>query len=89
MRPRSTKRANKEMEERLRVFEKKVEAQRFVMTNLRNGIDYLKDQGLNSTQFENISKSKRKSDFTWTPVQSLDVRKTFSRILSKQFSRTN
>ena len=46
MHPRSTKRANKEMEERLRVFEKKVEAQRFVMTNLRNGIDYLKDQGL-------------------------------------------
>ena len=45
---RSTKRANKEMEERLRVFEKKVEAQRFVMTNLRNGIDYLKDQGLDS-----------------------------------------
>ena len=31
------------MEERIRVFEKKVEAQRFVMTNLRNGIDYLKD----------------------------------------------
>ena len=30
------------MEERIRVFEKKVEAQRFVMTNLRNGIDYLK-----------------------------------------------
>ena len=42
---RSTKRSNKEMEERIRVFEKKVEAQRFVMTNLRNGIDYLKDQG--------------------------------------------
>ena len=57
MRPRSTKRANKEMEERLRVFEKKVEAQRFVMTNLRNGIDYLKDQGLNSILFVlNISK---------------------------------
>ena len=53
---RSTKRANKEMEERLRVFEKKVEAQRFVMTNLRNGIDYLKDQGLNSTQFDDVSK---------------------------------
>ena len=45
---RSTKRSNKEMEERIRVYEKKVEAQRFVMTNLRNGIDYLKDQGPNS-----------------------------------------
>ena len=59
---RSTKRANKEMEERLRVFEKKVEAQRFVMTNLRNGIDYLKDQGPNSMQFENISKLCHKND---------------------------
>ena len=32
------------MEERIRVFEKQVEAQHFVMTNLRNGIDYLKNQ---------------------------------------------
>ena len=47
---RSTKRSNKEMEERIRVYEKKVEAQRFVMTNLRNGIDYLKDQGPDSTE---------------------------------------
>ncbi len=41
---RSTKRANREMEERIRVNEKQIAAQRFVMNNLRNGIDYLKDQ---------------------------------------------
>ena len=38
------------------MFEKKVEAQRFVMTNLRNGIDYLKDQGLHSIQQFVLSK---------------------------------
>ena len=41
---RATKRMNKEMESTIAVREKQIDAQRFVMNNLRNGIDYLKDQ---------------------------------------------
>ena len=40
---RSTKRENKEMETRLATQERQIEAQMFVMNNLRNGIDYLKE----------------------------------------------
>merc|ERR1712223_1642515 len=41
---RATKQKNQKLEMELRQQTKKIEAQRFVMTNLRNGIDYLKQQ---------------------------------------------
>ena len=41
---RATKKDNKKMEVQLATQEKQIKAQIFVMTNLRNGIDFLKDQ---------------------------------------------
>ena len=40
---RSTKKENEEMEGTIKKQEKQITAQRFVMNNLRNGIEYLKD----------------------------------------------
>ena len=40
---RSTKRRNREMETAMATQRKQIEAQMFVMNNLRNGIDYLKE----------------------------------------------
>ena len=68
---RSTKRANKDMEERLRVFEKQVEAQHFVMNNLRNGIDYLKNQC--HTDASKLERNFVRSDLTWSDGERKDV----------------
>jgi hypothetical protein len=40
---RAIRKANSEMETRMTTQEKQIQAQTFVMTNLRNGIDYLKE----------------------------------------------
>ena len=40
---RSTKKYNKELETNIKAKDKQIEAQRFVMNNLRNGIEYLKE----------------------------------------------
>ncbi len=41
--PRSTKKENEDMEITIKKQDKQITAQRFVMNNLRNGIEYLKD----------------------------------------------
>ena len=53
---RATKKANKEMEQVLATQEKQIQAQMFVMNNLRNGIDFLKEQCSSKTEESELSK---------------------------------
>ncbi len=52
---RATKRQNQDLIERVATQEKQIEAQTFVMNNLRNGIEYLK---------EHCTKADRGGEFT-------------------------